>query len=73
MDRLARFLELLFLWRVYNYRRGAWRWDFLFYLRHDFVMVKATIKWFFKLCWWAIFWPLFISAVIWFWQAVGIM
>jgi len=36
MDRLARIWARLSVWRGYDFRRGAWRWNFLLALRHDF-------------------------------------
>ncbi len=45
MDWVARFLGLLFLWRVYNYRSGYWRLDFLLALRFHFNFGADAMRW----------------------------
>ena len=42
MDRLARIWALLLVRRKFSNRRGAWRWNFLLALRHDFALVKRA-------------------------------
>ena len=44
MDRLARILPPILVRRKFSNRRGAWRWNFLLALRHDFASGTYSVK-----------------------------